>query len=184
MFGRSCIALTFVAAGVAAQAQPASAPTPVPSATLVGTTVSTDDAQFVARAAADGRAEVDIARLAQQKASADMVRQFAARMLTEHGKANDELTALARAKSLSLPTAPSAAVGERVTRLQRLAGAAFDREYMRQMVDDHKATVAAFENAARNGRDGQIKAFATKTLPTLQEHLRLAQAVHDGLPKS
>jgi len=136
------------------------------------------------QAAAGGRTEIELARLAQQKATADMVRQFAARMLAEHGKSNDELTALARAKSLSLPAAPTPVAGERITKLRRLAGLAFDREYMRQMVDDHKATVAAFENEARNGRDGQIKAFATKILPALQEHLRLAQAVHEGLPKS
>lgn len=66
-------------------------------------------------------------------------------------------------------------------RLSKLNGAAFDREYMSDMVKDHRADVAEFEKEANTARDPDVKAFAAKTLPTLQEHLRLAEATQNGL---
>jgi len=61
-------------------------------------------------------------------------------------------------------------------KLEKLAGAKFDREYMGHMVKDHKKDVKEFANVAKNAKDSDVKNFAATTLPTLQEHLTLAQA--------
>jgi putative membrane protein len=60
-------------------------------------------------------------------------------------------------------------------KLSSLNGAAFDQVYVNAMVDDHKADVAEFEKEAMEGNPGQIREFATDTLPTLKEHLDKAE---------
>jgi len=62
--------------------------------------------------------------------------------------------------------------------LQKRSGAEFDRVYMEHMVTDHKKTVAMFKAEAGSGKDAQFKAFAAKTLPTLEDHLKMAETVN------
>ena len=105
-------------------------------------------------------------------------------MAQDHAKANDELKQLAAGKGLQLPSAPDPHSQEMIAKLQKLSGAEFDRAYMDHMVQDHKKDVAEFQKEASRGRDPQIKAFAAKTLPTLQEHLKMAEATHAEVRKA
>jgi putative membrane protein len=133
------------------------------------------DAGFVQKAAAGGMAEVEMGKLAQDKASADQVKQFGARMVQDHSKANDELKQVAGAKGVQLPPGPDAQAQSEMKKMQGMSGASFDKHYMDHMVSDHKKDIAAFESEAKSGKDPEVKAFAQKTLPTLKEHLQLAQ---------
>ena len=142
-------------------------------------TLASADRDFVTHAAVGGMAEVQLGELAQKKASSDAVKQFASRMVEDHGKANTELKSIASAKGVQLPTSLDRKHTRDMERLQKLSGADFDREYMKHMVDDHKKDVGAFQKQADKGRDEQLKGFASKTLPTLQEHLKMAQTVSD-----
>jgi putative membrane protein len=142
------------------------------SAAMGRASVAAPDRGFVMNAAKGGMGEVALGQLAQQKASGDAVKQFASHMVDDHGKANDELKQLADSKGIMLPAAPPA--DPKAQRLQTLSGAAFDRAYMTMMVADHKKTIALFQKGAQ-ARDADIKAFATKTLPTLKSHLQMAQ---------
>jgi putative membrane protein len=135
------------------------------------------DASFVREAAVGGMAEVELGRLATQNASSDDVKQFGQRMVEDHGKANDELKALASQKHMTLPTGLDQKHQALRDRLAKLNGAAFDKAYMSEMVSDHQKDVAAFQREARSGTDADIKAWAQKTVPTLQEHLKLAKQV-------
>jgi putative membrane protein len=140
-----------------------------------------EDRTFVMKAAQDGMAEVELGRAAQQQASSDAVKQFGQRMVTDHGKANEELKSIVANKGVSLPSAldkEHAAHGEK---LKRLKGPEFDREYMKHMVDDHKKAVALFEKTSKSAKDSDVKGFASKTLPTLQEHLKMAQSTQSQL---
>jgi putative membrane protein len=143
--------------------------------------LSGDDRAFVEKAAMGGMAEVELGTLAQQKASSAEVKQFASRMVQDHGQANGELKSIAASKGIQLPAALDRKHKGDVERLGKLGGAEFDRAYMRHMVDDHKKDVAEFKRAAGSAKDADIKGFAAKTLPTLQEHLQLAEKTHDGL---
>jgi putative membrane protein len=136
---------------------------------------------FVEKAAMGGMAEVQLGQLAQQKASSDQVKQFGARMVQDHGKANADLKQVASDKGIQLPTSLDKKHEAAMQRLQKLSGAEFDRAYMKHMVGDHKKDVSEFEKEAKSGKDTAIKGFADKTLPTLQEHLKLAQSVDDAL---
>jgi len=145
--------------------------------------VPAPDRTFAEKAAAGGAAEVEGGRLAERQAASEKVKQFGSRMVQDHSKANDELKQLAAAKGLQLPSGPDPHSQEMMAKMQKLSGAAFDRAYMDHMVKDHKKDVAEFQKEASSGKDPQIKAFAAKTLPTLQEHLKLAEATNAEVQK-
>jgi len=138
---------------------------------------------FAHKAAIGGMAEVELGNLAQQKASNDQVKQFGARMVQDHGRANEELKQLASTKGLQLPTSLDSKHQKDMNRLQKMSGAQFDKAYMSHMVDDHKKDVSDFQKEANSGHDSDLKAFAAKTLPVLQEHLQLAQSTNDAVKK-
>jgi putative membrane protein len=139
------------------------------------------DSAFVKEAAAGGMAEVDMGKLAQEKASNDQVKQFGSRMVQDHSKANDELKQVAGVKGVQLPAGPHAKAQAEMKKMQSLSGSAFDKHYMDHMVADHKKDIAAFEKEAKSGKDPEVKAFAAKTLPTLKEHLQLAQQAQSAV---
>jgi putative membrane protein len=143
--------------------------------------LSSGDRSFVQKAAIGGLAEVQLGNLAQQKASNDAVKQFGARMVEDHSKANDELKQIASAKGIAVPSAPDKKHEADMNRLQKLSGAAFDKAYMSHMVDDHKHDVAEFKKEAGSGKDADLKGFAAKTLPTLEEHLKMAQSTNSAV---
>ena len=140
--------------------------------------VSAPDSHFAREAAVGGMAEVELGRLAADKATNPRVKEFGQRMVNDHSKANDELKQAASQQGIDLPAEVD--VKNRATRekLSKLSGAAFDRAYMDDMVQDHVKDVAAFETEARRpGADSAVKAFAVKTLPTLREHLQMARDI-------
>ena len=158
----------FAAFPLAAQdAPPAKAQS---TATPKAGSLSAADSKFIHEAAAGGMAEVELGRLAADKASSPDVKQFGQRMVDDHGKANDELKSLASQKGVTLPSSPDAAQKSTQARLSKLSGDAFDRAYMQDMVKDHDKDVAAFKRASTTAADADLKAWAAKTLPTLEEH--------------
>jgi putative membrane protein len=142
------------------------------------------DSGFARKAAMDGLAEVELGNMAQQKAANEQVKQFGARMVQDHTKANDELKQLASSKGIDLPTALDSKHKKDMDKLGTLSGAKFDKAYMSHMVDDHKKAVSEFKKQAKSGKDADLKAFASKTLPTLEEHLKMAQSTNDAVKKS
>jgi putative membrane protein len=143
--------------------------------------VSKDDSTFVVTAANDGMAEVNAGKLAQQKATDPRVKSFAAMMVTDHTKAGDELAALAKTKNITLPSAPNADSQKAADDLSKKSGKDFDKAYVNAMVDGHKNAVKLFTDASNNCKDADLKAFATKTLPTLKMHLDSINAIHDAM---
>jgi len=137
--------------------------------------LSHGDRKFIEEAAQGGMAEVEFGKLAQQKAASDQVKQFGKRMVDDHQKANEQLKKLASNKGVNLPAEMTSSERRELDKLQKKSGADFDREYMKEMVSDHKKDVKDFESAAKKADDADIKNFASTTLPTLQQHLELAQ---------
>lgn len=127
------------------------------------------------KAAAGGAAEVEMGQMAANKATNQKVKDFGQRMVTDHTKANDELKSVAQKKGVTLPSEPDAKSKSMSARMSNLSGAAFDRAYMQDMVSDHEKDIAEFQKEAEGGTDSDVKNFASTTLPTLQEHLRMAR---------
>ena len=142
-----------------------------------GSDLQSPDNDFVENAAKGGLAEVELGQLAQDKASNSRVKAFAEMMISDHGKANQDLSDRARRLGLTLPDHMSVLQMEQKTRLSAYSGAHFDRSYIDVMVKDHQEDVQEFQREANEGKNEALKAFAAKTLPVLQKHLRLAEQI-------
>jgi putative membrane protein len=151
---------------------------------LTGTTETTEnvqnDAAFVRTAAQAGLAEVKMGQLAQQNAGNQAVKDFGQKLVTDHSKANDELMQIASRKNLQAPAEMSAKDNEMIQHLSTLNGTEFDKACGRHAVTAHEKAVKLFKTEAQSGQDPELKAFAQKTLPTLEEHLRVAKQLNVG----
>lgn len=105
------------------------------------------------------------------------------RMADDHGKANRELAELAASKQVQRPDKPSRKTQREKDRLAKRSGAAFDREYVKMMVGDHEKDVAAFRRGSQAAKDPELAAWASKTLPTLEDHLQMIRQVQRQLAK-
>jgi putative membrane protein len=143
-----------------------------------------EDIEFVFDAAKGGMAEVELGKLAAERAKNEEVKKFAQRMVDDHAKAGDELKSIAEKKGIKLPQEIDAKDRALIARLQKLNGAAFDRAYMQAMVGDHVKDVNEFKKEANSGRDPQVKSFASTTLPTLEEHLQHARQARTAATSS
>ena len=157
------------------------------TATTTGSTGGTmsamtpEDKEFVSDAGMDGLFEVQAGNLALQKASSAEVKSFAQRMVTDHGTANTELGQLATTKGLALPTELGGDAKTMYDHLNGLSGAEFDKSYMQHMVEGHNKDVAEFEKISTTGGDADLKTWAAKTLPTLQQHQQMAKDISSKL---
>ena len=139
---------------------------------------SDDTNEFAVEAANGGMMEVDLGRMAEEKGVSNDVKEFGKMMVADHSKANDELKTLATAKNITLPATIGEDKQEHVNDLAKLSGKEFDKKYVSMMLDDHQKDVDAFEKASKNDEiDADVKAFAAKTLPTLQQHLDRIKAI-------
>lgn len=139
--------------------------------------VTASDREFAMKAAMGGKHEVELGRLAADRASNSDVKAFANRMIEDHSRAGDDLMQVNSRLGITGSSDDEASFQQVVTRLSSLKGIEFDRAYMSEMVDDHTKDVAEIENYANNGNNPDLKAWASKTLPTVRDHLQIAQSL-------
>jgi putative membrane protein len=146
-------------------------------------TVSFQDRQFANMAAQANKGEIEVANVAQQKASNESVKQFAKLMIDDHTKAGEELKTWASHNKVTLPSYLSSDDSTLKSNLSSLSGSDFDKKYMQAQLEDHKKVISGFEIEIQDGKNPQLKQFAEQTLPTLQDHIRVAEDVagHLGL---
>ena len=128
------------------------------------------DRNFATKAAAAGLAEVAAAKLALQKGQRQEVKDFAQRMVDDHGKANTQLEQIAQKQGVALPNQPDAADQRQMDRMAKMGGQNFDAAYIREQQEAHRQAVSLFTEESRNGRNQALKEFAAQTLPVLREH--------------
>ena len=143
------------------------------------TSVVTDEKSitFLTKSANSGLAEVQLAKLAQQKATIDAVKGFAAMLEKDHTAVNDQVKNLAGQRNVSLPAAPSEDKQKMYNDMEKMTGKAFDKEYISMMVKAHGDGIKLFEDTKANAADIDVKNFADKILPTLKMHLDSAKAI-------
>jgi putative membrane protein len=165
--------------------------------------LSHGDESFIKDAAKGGMMEVEMGQLGVQKAQSSELKQFAQRLIDDHTKANAELKQLAASKGVTLPEPSDSHITgaaetkdrtqareksdtdhqlgfwdrRELKKLQGLSGTDFDREFVKMAVNDHEKDVKEFEKASQNLDDSELKAFAAKTLPALQQHLSQAKSL-------
>lgn len=147
----------------------------VPALAADKSAMEKNDKSFVKSAATGGMMEVELGQLATKNAASQEVKDFGQRMVTDHGKANDELKSLAASKNIKLPEKMYAKQQEKIDKMTKLTGQEFDKKYMAAMVKDHEKDVKKFQKASQEAKDPDLKAWAAKTLPTLEKHLQMAK---------
>ena len=140
-----------------------------------------DATEFVNKAASGGMMEVELGKIAQDKAQSQRVKDFGGMMVTDHSQANDELKGIASSKNAAVPSALMPEHQKHLDDLSKKSGADFDKAYMKMMLDDHKKDIAEFKKTSEKSTDAEIKNFATKTLPVLQKHLDSAKAINNKM---
>jgi putative membrane protein len=139
-----------------------------------------DEKRFVKDALVGGMTEVELGKVAVEKASSDAVKQFGQKMIDDHSKANEELRQIASKEQISVPDSLDSKHQSRVDKLSKLSGADFDRAYIKDQLKDHQKDVQEFQMEAQSGSDPDVKSFASNTLPTLQEHLNMVKDLDKG----
>jgi putative membrane protein len=142
------------------------------------------DEDFTKDAAQGALAQVKLGQLAEDKGSSDSVKNFGKRMVEDHSKANDQLKDIASRENWKLSTELNKKNQRAYDRLSQLSGDAFDRAYARDMVRDHQNDVAAFKQEASGGQNSAVKNFASQTLPTLEDHLKMAREMEQTVGKA
>jgi len=141
----------------------------------------TSDHEFILTAAQGGMTEVELGKLAQERAASPEVKQFGSHMVMDHSKANDELKTIAEKKGVTLPNALDAKHQASVDRFQHLSGRAFDRAYVKAMVKDHEKDAAEFRQASTTARDPDVKNFAGNTLKVIETHLSDIKSIESNM---
>lgn len=147
--------------------------------TAEGNKVTTDEksSSFLVRVANSGMAEVQLAKLAQQKATISAVKSFAAMLEKDHSAVGEQVKSFASQRNVTLPATVSDDHQKMYSDMEKMNGKDFEKEYISMMVKAHNDGIDLFENTRSNASDVDIKNFADKTLPTLKKHLDSAQAI-------
>jgi putative membrane protein len=145
-------------------------------------TLSAADKTFVMKAAQGGMTEVQLGQLASSRGGSQDVKDFGSKMVTDHGKAGDELKSIATSKGLTLPDKLDEKHQAIIDKFSKLSGADFDKKYVAAMIKAHKADDAVFAKEASEGSDPDIKAFADKTdKDVVKMHLQMIEDIQSKM---
>jgi len=154
----------------------AAAGTTTSGSVAAGSQLPTADSQFVTKAAAGGQFEIEIAKLAADKATDPQVKSFAQMLVDDHTAANEKLRQIAGSHNVALPASLPADKKKQIDQLGKLSGAEFDRQFVKMVgIQDHQHDIDEFEKAAKSAKSDDVRDFAQSTLPTLKKHLAAAQ---------
>ena len=138
---------------------------------------------FMMKAIQGNLAEVSMGQLAQQQAESEEVRSFGKQLVTDHSAANQRAMAVAAQMGMTPPTEPSKKDRSEQAKMAKMSGAAFDRAFAKHMVADHKMEIAEHKRAAKM-KNNAVAGYATESLPALEKHLEMAQAMTKDKSKS
>ncbi|HTM51338.1 MAG TPA: DUF4142 domain-containing protein [Bryobacteraceae bacterium] len=150
-------------------------------ATLPASTVSDAGREFATKAARGGMAEVEFGKLAQEKGSNKHTKDYGKMLVDDHSRMNSELNSIASRENITLPADMGQDHRKTYDSLAKLSGAAFDREFFQEEISIHRKDIDEFQKEASNSSDMSLKDFASRSIPTLQEHLRMAE--NNGMKK-
>ncbi len=139
--------------------------------------VDNDTKDFAKDAATGGMMEVQLGNIAVKNSATQSVKDFGKMMVDDHTNINNQLKDLSAKKMVNLPTTVTDKQQKEIDELSKKTGAAFDKDYVNMMIDDHKKDIDAFKKAGNKLTDKDFKSFITNSLPTLQKHLDAIEAI-------
>jgi putative membrane protein len=143
--------------------------------------LSSKDMDFIKNAAIGGMAEVELGKLAEQKARSPDLKSFGARMVHDHSRADEQLATIAKEQGAAAPQQLDSEHTQMRDRLAKLQGEAFDRAYIRMMVAEHDKAAKVFRQEAQMGQDREVKRFARETLAMIEQHDKLAHDIERSM---
>jgi len=159
-------------------AKASSASSPSANAQMQGAAMADMDRMFIQTAAKDGMKEVHMGQMAVQQGQSDEVKKLGSKIVADHTKANNQLMAIAEKKGMKLD------LRHKMDKMSKKDMENFDQAWLGMMVNDHNKDIAAFDKQAKMGTDPELKAFAKKTLPVLQSHLKMVKAAQGKMKTS
>jgi putative membrane protein len=172
----AAVAALTLSAAPAVWAQSGATPAPTTTKSEDDSKLDRSDRKMLQDLAQGNMAEVEAGKMALEKSQNAEVKKFAQQMVDDHGKALGEVQALATAKNVTLPDGPGAMAKTKATALKALSGNLFDKEYAKRAgVGDHESTVKLLQKIQKDGKDSDLKALASKMLPTVEQHLDMAK---------
>ncbi len=174
--------VTFTAGAFAQTAAPGAAkPAAAGKDVMASKSLSSDDRDFMIRAAANGLYEIEVSKLAAEKSQSAAIKRYATTLVRDHTAAKEELRALAVAKPLRIPDDMPDSKKIRLKMFSGATPAEFDEKYVKMVgIEEHEADIELFEKQLDRGQDADVKAFATKMLPKLKMHLAEARKLDTG----
>jgi putative membrane protein len=142
-------------------------------------TATAKEIAFIKKAADGGMAEVELGRVAAKNAQRDDVKQFGKQMVSDHGKANENLKSVASKLTVTVPEKVSTKHQGLIDRMSKLSGPGFDARYIKEMVADHEEDIAEFEKARGEVTNEDLKKFIDETIPVMKEHLEMAKKMKE-----
>jgi putative membrane protein len=143
-----------------------------------------DDRQFARDAAIAGLSNVELGKLAAEKASSEDVRQFGKHLLDDQTKTNDRLKQVVNQQNISIPDALDSKHQSLIDKVAKLSGPEFDKAFLKQQLKEQEAQVRDFSDEAQRGTDPKVKTFAAGALPNLQQQLDAAKSLNKSTKKA
>ncbi|GAA6618153.1 DUF4142 domain-containing protein [Scytonema sp. NUACC26] len=154
-----------------------SKPSPAPNSTNRTGNQANIDQKFVTQAGESDQFEIQTSQLALQRAKSPEVKKYAQHMINEHRNSSKQLSSIAQQKGYKLPTTIGQANASLLTQLTKAVDTNFDNTYMQLQVTAHTKTLDNYRNYIANSSNSDLKAFATKTAPIIENHLKMAQSM-------
>ena len=142
--------------------------------------------RFINDVVAGSTAEIELSRMASERATNPEVKQFALTMVRDHTAAGNELKQMLTQHNVQVRDVMDEKHRDMSQEMSRKSGAEFDHEYMAAMVDDHQHMEDLLESRANEKPNNEplenaVNQWAAKTLPAVTHHLEMAQQLEDRL---
>lgn len=146
-------------------------------ASAQASSLSRNDKTFLDMAADTNMSEAYLGKMAENKASETGVKDFGQKLVRDHTSAYESLTVLANKLGAAIPKGINVRQDKAAEELMRAKGRTFDQRFLMDEVRDHRQALVEFKREARHGRDADIRDYASKMIPTLEEHLHMAESL-------
>jgi len=143
--------------------------------------VKVSDAEFATRAASNGMAEVEFSKIAVENAANTQLKYFARMIIRDYGKTNKELASIAEKKNISLPLTLDDEDQKKSIELNEKSRADFDKAYIETIANKNKKALKLMQDESKDGKDADVRTFATKAVSIAQSHLNMINVIHDSL---
>ncbi len=137
------------------------------------TQLSKTDRDFITQAAKGGMTEVELGKLAESKGTSQQVKEMGRKLVDDHTKANDQLMSLAQSKGFTLQAGLDKSDRKELDKLSREKD--FDKAFVKQVKKDHEKDLSLFKKEAKDGKDPDLKNFASQMVPALQDYLNMTK---------